>query len=65
MKSYKVKNLEAELKKSNRIAASIKEMIDAHSGPAWSKNNLIKDYNKQVRISKIIKDSLLSEIAKG
>lgn len=65
MKSYKVANLEAELKKSNRIAKSIKEMIDSHEGPAWSKNNLIKDYNKQVRISKVIKDSLLSEIVKG
>lgn len=65
MKSYKVKNLEAELKKSNRIAKAIKDSIDTHEGPAWSKNNLIKEYNKQVRTSKVIKDALLTEIVKG
>lgn len=65
MKSYKVRNLESELKKSNNVAKAMKDAIDNHNGPAWSKNDLIKRYNKQVRVSKSIKDTLLNEIIKG
>lgn len=65
MKSYKVANLEKELKKANAIAKAMKSSIDSHNGPAWSKNDLIKRYNKQVRVIKVIKDALLDEIVKG
>jgi hypothetical protein len=58
MKKYEIANLKKELAKVERIAASIKEMIDTHEGPAWSKNNLIKEYNQNVRIAKSIRADL-------
>jgi hypothetical protein len=58
MKKYQIENLKKELAKVERIAASIKEMIETHEGPAWSKNNLIKEYNLNVRIAKQIKSDL-------
>lgn len=58
MKAYEIKNLQNELAKHERIAASIKQMIQEHDGPAWSKNNLIKEYNLNVRIIKSIKADL-------
>jgi len=58
MKTYQIKELKKELAKVERIAASIKEMIETHNGPAWSKNNLIKEYNQHVRIAKQIKSDL-------
>jgi hypothetical protein len=62
-KSYKVRNLEQKWKDSNAIARAIKKDIDTHEGPDWSLNHKIQRFNKQVRISKAIKESLLNAIA--
>jgi uncharacterized protein (UPF0128 family) len=59
MKTYQIKELQKELAKVERIAASIKGLIETHEGPAWSKNNLIKEYNLNVRVAKQIKSDLL------
>lgn len=62
-RSYKVQNLQDKLNKSNSIAKAMKSAIDRHEGPTYAKNDLIRRYNKQVRISKSIKETLLDAIA--
>ncbi|MEC0399932.1 hypothetical protein [Bacillus subtilis] len=58
MKTYQIKELQKELAKMERIANSIKEMINDYEGPVWGKNNLIKEFNKHVRIAKAIREDL-------
>jgi hypothetical protein len=62
MKTYQIKELQKELAKRNRMIESIKESMNREGIPAWSKNNLIKEHNLNVRVAKSIREQLLGAL---
>lgn len=61
MKSYQIKNLQKELAKRTRIANAIKGAIQAAT-KTYSKNDLIRRYNVEVRVIKSVRSTLLAEL---
>jgi hypothetical protein len=62
MKTYQIADLQKKLNKHIKMAEAIKSAMNREGIPAWSKNNLIKEYNLNVRVIKSIREKLLAAL---